>query len=96
VSGQHRLSGVDSTQILGAVRSVVNEASASLRAIREWCDDANKIVCSHQSEHECIRCDAIKDCAAAVRSLLPDVPPAVEGVEQVDGTRVTRGDDREY
>lgn len=68
-------------------------AEAALRTVREWCDDADKIVCSHQSEHECIRCDAIKDCAAAVRSLLPDVPSEGEGVDM--GTRVTRAD-REY
>lgn len=90
------LSGMDNAVILGAVRDAVNEASASLRAVRDWCDMADQIICSHTSEHECVRCEAIRDCASAIRSLLPDVPPAAEGVEQVDGTRVTPGEDREY
>lgn len=79
--------------ISGVVADAINRAAETVRKIREWCDDADQIVCSHQSEHECIRCDAVKDCAAAVRTLLPDVPSEGEGVDM--GTRVTRGD-REY
>lgn len=106
MTGQHRKPGqtvyFDASlpevrkYIDAVVAKHVNDVARSLRAVREWCDDADKVVCSHQSEHECVRCEAIKDCAAAVRTLLPDVPPSVGEVEQVDGTRVTPGEDREY
>ncbi len=82
--------------ISGVVADAINRAAETLTKIREWCDDADKIVCSHQSEHECVRCGAIKDCAAAIRSLLPVIPPSAGEVDvEQEGTRVTPSD-REY
>jgi len=66
-----------------AAARAVNEASEALGKVRAWCDDAAAIHCSHTTEAECRRCEAIKDCALAVRALLPPVPP-VRG-EEGDG-----------
>jgi hypothetical protein len=59
--------------ISAGVANAVNDASASLRNIREWCDMAPSMVCSHGAvgPYDCERCEAIQDCAAAVRALLP-------------------------
>lgn len=89
------LSGVDSSVILGAVRDAVNEASASLRAIREWCDRAEVAA---RSEELCwrdcpARFEARMELIEEVRALLPPVPEVAEEVE-MEGTRVTF--DREY
>jgi hypothetical protein len=46
------------------------EAVAKIRA---WCDSAAGMTCSHTTEAECRRCEVIKDCALAVRTLLPEV-----------------------
>lgn len=90
------LSGVESVEILAAVERLVVDASRSLRDIRAWCDDADKVVCSHQSEHECVRCETVKDCSAAIRTLLSDGPSSVGEVEMA-GTRVTPvGDDNHW
>lgn len=45
----------------------------AMRQIRAWCDSATDMQCSHTTEDECRRCDVIKDCALAVRALLPEV-----------------------
>lgn len=60
--------------ITEAVARAVNEASESLRAIREWCDTTEAVDCSHESEYVCRRNEVVKDCAKAVRALLPAVP----------------------
>lgn len=84
-----------------AVARVVNEAAKSLRDIRAWCALADDMVCSHGEvgPYDCERCEAIQDCAAAVRALLPALPEVAGEVTEVDGTRVTPGtendDDRE-
>lgn len=49
----------------------------AVAAIRDWCDSAADMHCSHTTEDECRRCEAIKDCAAAVRTLLPAVDESV-------------------
>jgi hypothetical protein len=69
-----------------ALADVLNEASASFRKIREWCDSNADLDCSHASEAECRRCEVIKDCAREVRALLPPVPPA-RGEEDVNNDR---------
>jgi hypothetical protein len=97
VSGTHRLSDVESTQVLAAVRAAVNEAAASLRKLRQWCDDSEAAA---RSEDLCFRdCparfEARMELIEEVRSLLPPIPEAAEGVD-MDGTRVTPGEDREY
>lgn len=51
----------------------VDNAEA-VRKIREWCVSAASMTCSHTTEAECRRCEVIKDCALAVRALLPEVP----------------------
>lgn len=45
----------------------------AVRQLRDWCDSATDMHCSHTTEDECRRCEAIKDCASAVRTLLPEV-----------------------
>lgn len=90
MTGQHRLSGADSTQILGAVRAVVNEASTALRKIREWCD-AQKPCAIGKG---CVRCAVRAELVEEVRSLLPPLPEAAGEVEMEDDN-FTR-DDREY
>lgn len=66
------LSGVDSAVILGAVRDAVNEASESLRAVREWCD-AQKPCAIGKG---CVRCALRAEVVKEVRSLLPSVEAA--------------------
>lgn len=71
---------VDTPAIKQAIAEAVargfNQAAGSIWRIRVWCDAAAAMHCSHTTEAECRRCEAIKDCALAVRSLLPPVPPA--------------------
>lgn len=49
------------------------ENAEAVAAVRDWCDSAVDMHCSHATEDECRRCDVIKDCALAVRTLLPEV-----------------------
>lgn len=49
------------------------ENAEAVAAIRAWCDSATDMHCSHTTEDECRRREAIKDCASAVRTLLPEV-----------------------
>lgn len=85
--------------ISGVVAKAINEAAGTVRKIREWCDIAasGNAYCQHEeAPRECESCDLVALLVEEVRALLPPVPEAAEEVEQVDGTRVTRGDDREY
>lgn len=79
------LSGVDSAVILGAVRDAVNEASESLRAVREWCDttEANtrEWLLTHNPECECEVGATYLNAVDQVRALLPPVLP--EAAEEV-------------
>lgn len=54
---------------------LAKENAEAVAAIRAWCDSATDMQCSHTTEDECRRCDVIKDCALAVRALLPEVTP---------------------
>lgn len=91
-----------------AVAQAITQAAGTVRKIREWCDTTEtgaltvlrSCDCSGDGE-PCPLCRSVGERQLAlveeVRSLLPPVPEAAEGVEQVsDGTRVTRGEDREY
>jgi hypothetical protein len=48
-----------------------HDNAEAVRKIRVWCDRAVAMDCQHVSEDMCRRREVIKDCAAAVRSLLP-------------------------
>lgn len=60
--------------LVAAVLSACENAVA-VQKIREWCEQATSIFCSHGEigPYDCERCEAIQDCAAAVRALLPPV-----------------------
>lgn len=55
-----------------------SENYVAVERVRAWCDSAADMTCSHTTESECRRCEVIKDCALAVRTLLP-----VEAVEEI-------------
>lgn len=48
------------------------ENYVAVAKIREWCNWANSMVCSHGGG-DCERCEALEDYAAAVLALLPPV-----------------------
>lgn len=72
----------ESRVLVDAVARTVNEAARSLRAIREWCDKTEADTTAWMVEHnpmcECEVGQTRLEDVAAVRALLPDVPPAVE------------------
>lgn len=80
------------------VAEAVNEAAASLRKIREWCDrteaETREWMTRHNPDCECEVGETYLNAVEEVRSLLPPVPEAAEEVNPL-GIRVTRGDDRD-
>lgn len=111
MTGQHRKPGGDGHTFLvrpvdadtvreaiaGVAAKAINDAAATVRKIREWCDQAESgAYCSHDAPplRECETCELVSQMAGEVRSLLPPVPEAAGEVEMEDDN-FTR-DDREY
>lgn len=66
----------------------------ALTALREWCDrteaETREWMARHNPDCECEVGETYLNAVEEVRSLLPPVPEAAEGVNPL-GTRVTRG-----
>jgi hypothetical protein len=63
--------GGDCTDVILQLISRAFRYEGPVQKLHAWCDSATDMQCSHTTEDECRRCDVIKDCALAVRALLP-------------------------